>query len=1076
MKLSVHFYNKIIRNIGVLSSYILKGILVMICCCYFATAHSSDSLYFNALTVEDGLSNSTVLSVLQDSRGLMWLGTRDGLNRYDGTRIKVYRDFFNQTPSGINTKINCITEDENNDLWIGTSKGLYVYNEHRDSFRLILHGYINTIVKDAEKNLWVGTTSGLYLSRYTPKAIAKLTYMKYSGIDHEIFQNVQSIASTQHGQLVLGTINGLFLLSKKDTTFWVSRPKAMKEVNIMTVCIDAKQNIWVGSNKTGVYKSDSLFNRITHFIAGFAPQNILDNNVRKIFSDKEGNLWIGTLKGLNRYNDKTSGFDFWVHKPEKTYSLNNNSIYNIYEDAQGSLWIGTYYGGANIIEARATQFSVVKNEVNENSLSSNIISAITATGAGNMWIGTEAEGLNYFDLKSRKVTRFNTLNKKLYNSNLVKAVFLDHAHTLWVGLYGGGINYTNNGGRQFLQLTIENSTINSNDVTSIIEDEKQRLWIGQQEQGINIITKDRKQVLRFNEAFPTVNLIDSGITFLYRSVANDIYIGTRSGVFLYSYSNKSKNIEKIFPTSGSSTYVNSIVEDSLHQIWIGSTSGLAMYDAGLKKYVLYTTNNGLPTNRVIGIVPDNADNLWLSTNNGISKFNVQRRLFTNYNKYDGLPSRVFNYNSFFRDKQGRIFFGSLEGLVYFTPSAITVNEVPPHIRLMRLAVNGNKIKVADSTGLLPVSLAETKVMKLQHNQSDLAIDYAVLNFIKPKKNVSAYKLEGFNTDWVYNTEQQAIFTRLQPGTYFLMLKAANNDGIWGSPLQVLKIIVMPPIWETWWAYALYIIIFLLGLRVVLKFYNSKQTLKRELLYEHQMNIQQQELQKMKTDFFTYMSHELRTPLTLISGPAEILFDKEKEGTVERKLVHSIRSNADRMMALTNNLMDFMKADSGALTLHPSVANMVAFAESVFDKFQIQADEKQINYQFYSATNEMNVYFDKHYMEIVFTNLLSNAIKFTSKEGKITMQVNKAEDDSVAISICNNGVGISEKDTEKLFTNFFQALPEIQKQQGFGIGLALCKKLVELHKGRIVLSANGANVDVENQTCFTVYLKNHNQFS
>jgi len=1050
----------------------MKFSIALICFLSLVTTCYSLPVYFKALTVEDGLSNSSVLAILQDSRGFIWLGTRDGLNRYDGKRVKVYRDFYSRNLSGINVKVNCLVEDEYRNLWIGTSTGLYLYNEKKESFSLMIFGNVNAFFKDAKNNLWIGASNGLYLMQSNDGNKLRLTFIKYDGVDLQYFKNIQSITQTKSGQLLLGTNNGIFSLLKKGESYLVGRPLIMKGINIITIGIDSSQNVWMGSNKTGLYKTNTSLSQIDHYVSGTSDQNILNNNVRKIFSDKKGSLWIGTLKGLNRYNQQTGLFDSWVHEPNNSKSLNNNSIYDIYEDRQGSLWLGTYYGGANIKEARSTYFEVKVNEPNINSLSSNIISAIEETHSGKLWIGTEAEGLNLLDLKTGNIARFNTANRKLSISNLIKTIHQDHANILWVGSFAGGVNYSSNEGQHFSELTTENSKLNSNDVTSIVEDEKQRLWVGQQDYGINIISKDRKQILKFNEVFPNANLIDRGITFLYRSSMNDFYIGTRSGVFFCQYNKEdSKRImKKIYPIQEKNSYINCIVEDSAHQIWIGSASGLCLFDRENPSYNVFTVRDGLPSNRVVGIVPDDAGNLWLSTHNGISKFNIGNKLFTNYNKFDGLPSKVFNYNSFYKDKEGKIYFGSLDGLVSFLPSEIETNSQPPNVNLVSLFVNSRKVDVDDSTEILKEPLGDCKSIKLDYDQSDVTIDYAILNFIKPQKNYSAYKLEGYNTDWVYNDQQRVVLTRLQPGTYKLFLKAANNDGEWGKPLEMIQIKVLPPLWKTWWAYCLYILTFLFSLRFFVKFYNSRQALKRELHYEHELNLQQQKLQKMKTDFFTYMSHELRTPLTLISGPAEVLTDQTTEGSLEKKLAQSIKSNSERMLTLTNNLMDLMKADSGALELHFMVSDIVDFSKSVFEKFQIQANAKEMTYQFFSTMNSLDVNFDQHYMEIVFTNLLANAIKYTPQGGIVKMKVEEIDEERVAISVCDNGAGISAEDTGKIFSDFFQAVPEIQKQQGSGVGLALCKKLVELHNGTIVFSSDTSASSDKKQTCFTVYLK------
>lgn len=314
----------------------MKFSIALICFLSLVTTCYSLPVYFKALTVEDGLSNSSVLAILQDSRGFIWLGTRDGLNRYDGKRVKVYRDFYSRNLSGINVKVNCLVEDEYRNLWIGTSTGLYLYNEKKESFSLMIFGNVNAFFKDAKNNLWIGASNGLYLMQSNDGNKLRLTFIKYDGVDLQYFKNIQSITQTKSGQLLLGTNNGIFSLLKKGESYLVGRPLIMKGINIITIGIDSSQNVWMGSNKTGLYKTNTSLSQIDHYVSGTSDQNILNNNVRKIFSDKKGSLWIGTLKGLNRYNQQTGLFDSWVHEPNNSKSLNNNSIYDIYEDRQGS--------------------------------------------------------------------------------------------------------------------------------------------------------------------------------------------------------------------------------------------------------------------------------------------------------------------------------------------------------------------------------------------------------------------------------------------------------------------------------------------------------------------------------------------------------------------------------------------------------------------------------------------------------------------------------------------------------------------------------------------------------------------
>jgi len=1034
--------------------------------------YSENAPRFSHLTVEDGLSNSSVLSTFQDYKGFIWLGTRDGLNRYDGKRITIYRDFYKNNPKGPNVKINCIAEDKLQNLWIGTNNGLYIYNPVEDKFSIIIYDYINFIFEDDEGSLWIGTTTGLYLAKAFAPDKHKITYIKYEGKDKQIFQNTQCIVQKPDKQLILGSTAGFFSLQKKEEAIYVTRHSSMKQVNIITMSIDSTGHIWAGSNTDGLYKIDNTFKAVKHYTEGNNSENILSNNVRKVIIDKKGQIWIGTLKGLNRYNYATNKIDAWVHHPGDPYSINYNSIYDIFEDKQGSVWIGTYYGGANRIDAFSTPFEVYQNSSDPNSLSSNIISAISSSTPQSLWVGTEAEGLNQLNLKNKTVTRYNTASKKLLTSNLVKTIYRDHSNALWIGFFAGGLNVSKNEGLSFSAFTSENSRLRSNDVTSIIEDNEGRLWIGQQEVGIDIFDKARKSIHKLSEVFPKTNLPKEGITCLFKDLTGNIFIGTRKSVYLMrnNPSDSLKTLEKIFPDENQMTYINCITEDENQTIWIGSSLGLTHYLPATNKTTTYTIDNGLPDNKVVAIVEDENNNLWLSTNKGISKFNLVEKRFANYKKPDGLPGDVFNYNSAYKDRQGRIFFGSYNGLVDFNPTTIEINNHSPEITLTKLEINDREVRVADKSSVLKKNISEIKNIRFSHNQSDVIIDYAVLNFIKPNKNLSAYQLVDYNNEWVYTNEHRAFFRNLEPGNYTLFIKASNNDGLWSKSVKMLQIRVDPPFWLTWWAYTFYFLLLISVMTAIFRFFNSRKELQRKLHYEHELNLRQQELQNMKTNFFTNMSHELRTPLTLIQGPAEMLVEKSKENSIERKLAQSIQSNSDRLLHLTNTIMDFMKADSGALKLNIVSVNFIKFARDVFEKFTLAADKKNIYYNFKSDFEELNLPIDSYYMEIVLTNLLSNAIKFADKNGEVLMHINDHNESEIKVNILDNGLGVPIETEKSLFLEFFQASPKEQKQKGSGIGLALTKKLVELQNGKIEYKRIEKYLNEIDYTCFGITLK------
>ena len=1047
---------------------IFKYAFLLVASMYFQRGSATERVYFTHLTVEDGLSNSSVLCITQDSRGFMWLGTRDGLNRYDGSRINIYKDFYKYNPTGSNLKINKMIEDQFSNLWIATSHGLYRYDPYKDKFQIVLNVYVNALVEDNNK-LWIGTTQGLFMVLLNGNKPVKKNYRIVNPVfANEMAPNVLSLHRNKSGDLLLGTNNGVFVLRQSQKEITISRTGLLVGVNVIDIAADSQNNYWFATNRSGAYKADPELSQIINYVEGTGEKNLLSNNIRKIFVDREGNLWLGTLKGLNRYNVASGGFESWTQAPGDPRSLNYNSIYDIYQDRQNNIWIGTYYGGANIIETVNSNFTMFRNSADANSISSNVVSGILGDEKGNLWVGTEAEGLNYFDLKINHITRFRASNQPdALGSNLVKTVFRDHNKDLWIGLYGGGVNKKLGRGG-FVRFNTANSGLNSNNVTSIAEDANGNLWIGHQESGINIFDRDRKRIRHYSEFYQKHVLTDSAITCLFFDSGNKMWIGTRMGLNYIEFGSDGKTaLKKSFPGPIGHEYINCVVEDRERNIWIGSSSGLTRYNSNTEQFSVYTVTSGLPGNKVVGIVADDKNNLWVSTNNGLAGFDPRAERFISYGTDDGLAGKAFNYNSFFRDSGGSVFFGSYSGLVAFNPREVLVNESAPDLILTGLFVNGQSINAGSR--ILKNDITVTNELQLKYHEANLSIEYAVLNYIKPAKNLSAYKLEGHDMDWVLPGVKRADFVNLQPGRYPLFLKGANNDGVWSPAQKILTITVMPPFWQTWWAYVLYVVAATSIVAGVFYFINSRATIKRELLYEHELNERQRELQKMKTDFFTHMSHELRTPLTLILGPAEMLLENV-EKTRDEKMLGSIKSNAERLLNLTNRLMTFMKADSGALKLNLQTGDIVPLVVEVFEKFRLQAGNKNISYKLSGNEAPVHAIHDRHYLEIVITNLLSNAIKFTPPGGEVKLEIiNNYE--IVEVAVCDNGPGIDEEDAGKIFTQFFQTPSITGKTEGFGVGLALSKKLMLLHEGELQFTSfkDGEN----KKTCFILSLKKGN---
>lgn len=1039
---------------------------------------------FNHFTVENGLSSASVLSIAQDAKGFLWAGTMDGLNRYDGSSVKVFKAFYASNPLGSGLKINTLLAGDQDQVWIGTNNGLYLYNTGTGSFLAFFHdanskksisdSEIIKLYKNSKGEIWVCTRDGLN------KVIAEdesFTFLRIQlGNDTTPrLNNIQDVIETVNGRMIAGTEGGLVAFSQSGKEARATNLTYLLQGKpVVSIAEDRQQNYWAGIRGEGLIQFNRRLAQIKQYSRESKHLPLVSNIIRKVYADSKGRIWVGTLKGLNLIYPDAEKIESYVNSPGDPGSLNFNSIYDIFEDRQGNIWVATFFGGLNYMEAVTTPFTVYCSNGTQKSVSSNIISAIVEDQKNNLWIGTEAEGVNYYDRRN-KVFRWysNNINDPgALSSNLVKALVLDKDNNVWVGLYNGGINVLNSSGhkvRAFGENKGENK-INSDRVICLMLDHLNRMWIGTEEKGINIYDIKKGKISEFDSLYPGKKMSGKGITCLLEDSKNNIWIGTGHGLnMLEPAGNRLVDFSQSKNAQLQPDLINCLAEDANGVIWIGTHNGLASYDPVQKKFTSYSGNKGFTGNNVMGIVADDKNGLWISTDKGINLLDPARKKFYLFNTDDGLPGSVYNYRSFFKDTKGHLYFGGYKGLVTFDPRQIEMNLKAPEVVLTGLSVNGNVINTGDSSGILKNDISAIKELRLRHNQNVVTVQYAVMNFIRPLKNKSAYMLEDYNKAWVYPDAHNATFTNLPPGTYRLLIKAANNDGVWNNVPNILTIKILPPPWKTWWAYSMYALFILLLAAGIIYFFASRAALRRKIRYEHMINVKQQELHQMKMDFFTHISHEIRTPLTLIVGPAEMLTNSSSNNPAEKKMLVTIRNNAERLLKLTNDLLDFRKADSGHTKLNIKEVNITAFTQYVCDKFNGAASGKNINFNFESAENNIPVYLDPHYMEIVLSNLLSNAIKFTPEGGNISVKINHSKDGTVEIIVCDDGVGIPKESQEKIFTDFYQAEARSVKNAGSGIGLAFSKSLVELHKGKLSFKSEISPATGKQETCFIVTL-------
>ncbi len=1039
---------------------LLKKIFFLSFLFLFVLKAAPQKLLFNHLTLENGLSSNSVLSITQDRTGFLWFGTRMGINRYDGTRIKSYFHNTKDSNTLYDNNVSSLLCDSRKIVWAGNFTGLNRYNQEKDFFERIplTKGSlsINCIYEDRKGTIWVGSSSGLYALENGDHKKTKL---------FKADNNVRAVFEDHNGHLWIGSNNGLTRMvpvkngySFENFTHEPDNPRSLSAIYVTSIAEDAMQNLWVGTQNSGLNLFDAATKSFTRFAkTGNETAGLINNNIRIITSTRNGMLWIGTQEGLSIIDPATKKISSYQNDPGNKKSLSQNSIYSLFEDANGSVWVGTYFGGANSTYPYSTNFSVLQNHTNRSSLSNNVVSSIVEDAQHNLWMGTEGGGLNHYNRNTGLFTVYkNNINDaSSLGSNLVKIVFADKEQNIWCGTHGGGLNVIDrkqNRFKRYLYKQNDAATLRS-EIISLIEDDDERLWVASNS-GLKLFHKKGTQLtpLPLNTISGLVKDI-SARTF-YKDDKGALWIGGYPGLYLVD-GNKMRELN-------SDLNINSITVDRNGNPWMAlSYGGIAMYNSSNGQLIRYTEKDGLPNTNVISLLEDENGYFWLSTDNGLIKYNPGLKTAQTYTVSDGLAGNEFNYNSYLKDSRGEFFFGGYHGITSFFPNNIEHNSYVAPVVFTGLRLFNNPVYINGEDELLDRNISQIKRIAFTHKHNVFTIEFALLNFIKSSKNKYAYKLEGFDKNWNYVTTASATYTNLPSGTYTFLVKGANNDGVW-SPHIAIELKILPPFWLTWWAYCIYILVFMAILFLIVRFFFLRALLKRE-----------DELHQVKLNFFTNVSHEIRTHLTLILVPVDKLLDtKQNDGFLQQQLTQ-VKSNANRLLKLVSELMDFRKAETSHLNLQIERHNLIPFLGDIYNSFREMSLAKNISIAFIHNTEDIPLYFDKKQLEKVFFNLLANAFKFTPDGGRIILLAEQ-KNNKVIITVTDNGRGIAPAYIDNLFTNFFQVADHGLQNTGYGIGLALSKNIIELHKGTISVTSEPSTAEKIGTTIFTVSLLQGNQ--
>jgi len=1007
--------------------------------------------YFRHYQVEQGLSNNAVICSIQDKRGFMWFGTKDGLNRYDGYTFKVFRYRPDDTNSIGSNFIHAICEDSSGNMWVGTENGLYGYDGATERFKLVgpaPAGAVRAVQADGVGNLWF--VSGFSLFKYSPAS----GRLRYYDIGH--YFEASSICLAADGRVWVGTTNGylerydpatdgfvaydVYAHSRRDGSRWIEKVYATADGQILVgTSTQGAKSFRVG---TGEYVDLLTYN-----------SDGTEIFVRAFLQVKDGEYWIATESGIFIYN--ASGGVVNLHKLyNDPYSISDNAVYTFTKDREGGIWVGTYFGGINYYPRQYTPFRKYFPRTGENSLGGNVVREIHEDQYHNLWIGTEDAGLNRFNTATQSFTHFQPDGTTTGLSYANIHGLLPRGNELWVGTFEHGLDVLDvRTGKVVRRYNAESgrSSLKSNFIYCIYQAPGGQVMLG--------TTIGAYRYDSVKDDFDSLAYLP--LHCWYSSLLQDrrgtVWAGTYgSGLYCYDSGGRTTNYRYNRADSGSlcSDRVNSIFEDSRGWLWFATEGGLCRLDRERRGFVRYTTANGLPSNFILCLLEDRKGRLWISTSRGLVCMDPVRGVVKVYTQASGLLSDQFNFNSAYQDPAGTMYFGSARGFISFNPDHFTTNQLVSRVYITGFQVHNRELPIAAEGSPLKQSITSTNAVVLPYNQSSFSIDFALLSYTAPEISEYAYRMEGIDKSWTFlKANRKVYFTELAPGTYVFRVKASNSDGVWDQKETELTIEILPPWWRSWWAYLLYGLAVAGVVRYIIYSYHVRTEEKNRRRMELLEAAREKEIFKSKIEFFINVAHEIKTPLTLIKAPLEKVMRVAGGQQDIKDSLAIMHRNTNRLLDLTTQLLDFRQAELQGYSLNFVKVNITALVGEMCQGFITLAEQKNVLFTVQLAAGPLYAYVDRDAFSKILSNLLSNAVKYASGKVEVCLGGVVSGDASFSIFISNDGYIIPKEMKEKIFEPFFR-LKETEKQKGAGIGLALSRSLAGMHKGTLEMGVGG----------------------
>ena len=1037
-------------------------ILILVCifsCLKISTSYANirESFNFKNITIEDGLSQSTVETIYQDSKGYIWIGTNDGLDRYNGYEFKHYKHDKYDKNSIANNYIVDIIEDKNGYIWVSTIGGLSRINPDKDEIKNyyskeysgnLSNSNLWQILCTKDNRLIASTIDGLNVYDKNKDKFTRILYK-----EGELpSQYIYSLEEDINGHIWVGTDNGLVELDK-DLNIVKSYQDAIGDSDVYNVYDDSKGNIWVCTLDNGLFKINLDDKSVENYKNNNSKISIPSNNVRDIISDSEGKLWIATDKGLCTFDYEREEFITYNKKSYQSNSLIDDEIFCLLKDSSGLIWIGTYSGISRFNpNSNFTHFK--SDPYDNNSISGNVIHGIYEDDDKTLWIGTNESGVNIINGESIK-----HLNKE--NSNIVSDLIEDitgFKNYIFIGT-NEGLSVLVKNDKTAKNYTITNYTtkdgLPSNKIRSLFIDSKGYLWIGTNK-GLAILDTNNNKIIDITYILDEMGVSDKFIRAVYEDSKGNYYIGCflEGGLIKINPNTKEYKIYKNIENDDSSISNNSIRyinEDLYGNILVGTSHGINILNLSTDKFNHYTEKDGLINNTIYGILVDKNNGIWMSTNAGISKLSTEDATFKNFTITDGLQSNEFNGRACFKSKDGNMYFGGINGFNVFNSQDIELSTFEPKVIFDNFEINGTNKK-------------DISNIKFKSNENNIKINFFTNDYKNTKTTQYYYKLEGLENEWNMTNSNSLVFVNLGSGDYTLKIKTITQHGVMSDESSV-HFTINPPIWRSNYAICIYLILIIIS---ILRYMHKVNTLDRlvnertnklrkEMEKNEQLFKKVLSLEQNKNNYFVNLSHELRTPLNVLSSINQLIkeFTKKDNFITPEKLSYYMGimdRNCSRLLSLINNLIDHTKIENNSYIINKKDEDIVYLVEETVLDMKDYIEEKGLELIFDTDVEEKVIRCDKVDIERCIINLVGNAVKFTPEGGLIEVLLQDL-DDKVKIIVKDNGIGISEENQKIIFDRFNQVVDESSEQKGgSGLGLTITKQLITLHNGEIYVES------------------------